>query len=270
MRRFLAWCSGIGWLRRAAVSLGVHRLVNRFLSARPVVKTLPGSGVRFRAVRLESIPLGVEMLEEGKTYDREYLQSLGPIESFADLGCNVGYFSVLLAHLGRGRALRGLMVDANPEVVGEAEWHAQNNAELRDAKAVWGLVGETGSGETGDFYVYSSNICSSRQPVPAGGASLPGTWSAVKAPRLVIGDLWRSQFGELRCQLLKVDVEGAELDFFRLETSFLQRVNIIILEWHKWSVKLSDIESLLRANGFALDKIFEENAELGTCAFRRK
>ena len=81
-----------------------------------MVKKLPGSGIVYRTSRLESIPLAVDMLEKGSLYPPDLLPS--PLTSFADLGCNVGYFTCWLAH-ERGRALKGIMVDANPEVVKE-------------------------------------------------------------------------------------------------------------------------------------------------------
>ena len=42
--------------------------------------------------------------------------------TFADLGCNVGYFTCWLVQLAQGRKIKGLMLDANPEAVKEAQW----------------------------------------------------------------------------------------------------------------------------------------------------
>jgi len=84
-----------------------------------------------------------------------------------------------------------------------------------------------------------------------------------------VGELWRQRFGVARCQLLKVDIEGSEMDFFRVEQPFLGQVDAILLEWHKWRVKLPEVEALLSASGFKLAEILEEKELEGTCLFRR-
>jgi FkbM family methyltransferase len=270
MTRFVSWLSRLGWVRRLAQALGLHRIANFLLRLRPLEKRLPGSAIRYRAVSVESIPLGREMLEQGITYDRNYIKTLGPISNFADLGCNVGYFSVLLADLFSPTRFKGLMADANRGVVAEAGWHAANNPALEKVKALWGFVGCEPDKEDSEFYIYASNICSSRKPVDQ-DQSLTGKWQKVSVPCLQIETLWNENIGpNERCHLLKIDVEGAELDFFRYEASFLDRVDAILLEWHKWAADLKSIEQLLTKHGFHLDRIFEEDKNLGTCCFRRR
>src|SRR5437867_1322394 len=141
MRKLIAYLSRFGVLRRFVQVLHLHKLANLVLRYRPLRKCLPGSTVVYRATSLESIPLAVEMFEKGVTYDRAFLQSLRPIDTFADLGCNVGYFTCLLADLNRGTQIKGLMIDANPQVVTEAAWHAQAN-HLDQVYALHGIVGE--------------------------------------------------------------------------------------------------------------------------------
>jgi hypothetical protein len=112
-------------LRRAAQRLRLHDLLNWYLRRFPVVRKLPGRGIVYRATSLESIPLGVEMFGSDKLYRKKDLQE--GFSTFADLGCNVGYFTCLLAHFAQGRKLQGLMIDANPAVIREAKWHAEAN-----------------------------------------------------------------------------------------------------------------------------------------------
>src|ERR1043165_4449826 len=99
MRRLISYLSRFGVLRRTVQIFQIHKLANFVLRRRPLTKRLDGSRVTYRAVSLESIPLAVEMFEKGITYDQPFLQRIGPIETFVDLGCNVGYFTCLLAHL---------------------------------------------------------------------------------------------------------------------------------------------------------------------------
>ncbi len=233
-----------------------------------MIKKLPDSGTVYRATSLESIPLGVEMFEKGLTYDRAFLKGLGPIQTFADLGCNVGYFTCLLADLSPGRTLKGLMIDANADVVREARWHAEANR-LNEVYALHGIVGEPSPTGEAQFYVYESSICSSSKPLGETQANLKGVWTEVKVPCVVLEKVWREKFGDTRCNLLKIDVEGSEMKFLQSEGSFLQRVDTILLEWHKWQVQLPEIEAFLKTRGFVLVKVFEEDATMGTCFFHR-
>src|SRR3954469_11347189 len=141
MRKIISRLSRVALLRRLVQLARLHKVANFALQHRPLVKKLPGSGILYRASSIESIPLAVEMFEHGLTYDQTFLRALGPIETFADLGCNVGYFTCLLAHLNPGRRLRGLMIDANPDVVREAGWHAEVN-QMKEVYAMHGIVGE--------------------------------------------------------------------------------------------------------------------------------
>jgi FkbM family methyltransferase len=192
MRNFVASLSRSALLRRTAKALRLHTVANAFLRRRPAIKELPGNGVVYRATRLESIPLAVEMLEKGNLYPNDVVPS--PLVSFADLGCNVGYFTCWLAHQ-RGRALKGIMVDANPEVVKEAQWHAEANR-LSSVHAYHGLAGATGA--SADFYLYDSNICSASQPLDAALPDLKGDWKKISVPALNIGKIWRERFGDLQ------------------------------------------------------------------------
>ena len=55
-------------VRKTVKSLRLHLLVNWWLRRFPVVKTLPGSGMRYRARRVESLALSVEMFDKGTLY----------------------------------------------------------------------------------------------------------------------------------------------------------------------------------------------------------
>jgi FkbM family methyltransferase len=268
MRRFISYLSKFRALRRLVQILQLHKLANFVLRFRPLVKKLPNSGTVYRATSLESIPLAVEMFEKGVTYDRLFLKSLGPIQTFADLGCNVGYFTCLLADLNPGRTLKGLMIDANASVVQEARWHAEANR-LNEVYASQGIVGEPSPTGEAQFYVYESSICSSSKPLGEMQANLKGVWTEVKVPCVVVEKVWQEKFRDLRCNLLKIDVEGSEMKFLQTEEGFLERVDSILLEWHKWQVQLPEIEAFLKKRGFALVKVFEEDPTMGTCFFRR-
>jgi FkbM family methyltransferase len=267
MPNLIASLSRSAPLRHAVRGLRLHRLANAWLRRFPRLRRLPESGVIYRATRLESIPLADEMFEKGKLYDASLLPA--HFTTFADLGCNVGYFTCWLAHLAHGRRLRGLMLDANPEAVAEACWHAQANG-MPEVFGIHGIAGEGGPGEFAEFYLYESNICSTAQMPDVAKMDLKGKWERIRVPCVRVETHWREHFGDTRCHVLKVDIEGSELSFLRAEESFLQLVDAILVEWHKWRVSLDEVRQFLEARGFAFVKTVEENTEMGTACFRRE
>src|SRR5687768_13130777 len=104
MRKFISWLSRSAAARRTVQLLRLHRIANAWLQRHPLIKRLPGSGVIYRATRIESIPLAQEMFDKGGLYDAALLPK--DFTAFADLGCNVGYFTCWLAHLASGRKLK--------------------------------------------------------------------------------------------------------------------------------------------------------------------
>jgi FkbM family methyltransferase len=266
MRQLITRLSGSAWLRKLVRALRLHTLGNAWLRRFPLVKQLPQSQVIYRATRLESIPLAVEMFEKGNLYDATLLPD--HFETFVDLGCNVGYFTCWLAHLAQGRKLRGLMLDANPQAVTEAQWHAQAN-QWPQVYGLHGLAGEGSPGESREFFLYESNICSTTQLPDVEAMGLTGRWEKINVPCRKIGDHWQEHFGEERCHLLKIDIEGSELAFLQAEQDFLLKVDALLVEWHKWRVTLDDLKTFLEPRGFTFIKTIEENDQMGTSYFKR-
>lgn len=206
------------------------------------------------------------MLESGALYDPRMLPR--ECSTFVDLGCNVGYFTCWLAHVTKSRQIRGLMLDANPGAVKEARWHARAN-ELSGVDAIHGIVGSGKPGELKDFYLYESNICSTAHPDRAVESGLKGQWKNIKVPCVAIGELWQERFGNARCNLLKVDVEGSELEFLKAERAFLGLCDSVLIEWHKWEASFEAVSAVLFAEGFRFVKTLDENPQMGTAYFAR-
>lgn len=265
MRKFISWLSRSATARRFVQVLRLHRVANAWLRRFPLVKRLPGSAVIYRATRLESIPLAQEMFDKGVLYDAALLPP--NFTTFADLGCNVGYFTCWLAHLAQGRKLKGLMLDANPNAVSDAQWHAQANG-MNEVFAIHGIVGE-GSGGSANFYLYESNICSTSELPDVEKMGLKGKWEKISVPHVSVEEHWRKHFNGTRCHVLKIDVEGSEMNFLRAEESFLDLVDSIIIEWHNWRVTLADVRAFLEPRGFRYLKTVEENEQMGTAVFAR-
>jgi hypothetical protein len=68
--------------------------------------------------------------------------------------------------------------------------------------------------------------------------------------------------------LLKVDIEGKELDFVMYESSFLRRrVKKIVIEWHKWVVSLARLDEQLASIRFVRKGVYDENELAGLAIY---
>jgi FkbM family methyltransferase len=265
MRELIFRLAGSEMLRKTVKFLRLHLLVNWWLSYFPVVKTLPASGVRYRARRVESLSLSMEMFDKDELYSTSDLPA--EIRTFADLGCNVGYFTCWLCDRMNSRQMQGLMVDANTEAVEDAMWHVKAN-HLANVHVLHGLVGTENKRGQASFFLHASNVCSTATP-PDTALNTANTWKRVQVPCVNLEENWQLYFGDMPCDLLKVDIEGSEMDFFHNEPVFLKRARAILIEWHKWRVTFAEVEAFLSQQGFALKKILHDSDGLGTALFVR-
>jgi len=267
MRKFILKLAGSSFIRQLLKFLRIHLLVNWWLNHFPTVKVLPESRVKYRARRVESIGLSVEMFDNESLYGLSDLPA--NMRSFADLGCNVGYFSCWLVHSLNNRQLKGLMVDANKDCVEDAQWHATAN-KMNNVHALFGLAGTDGKEEKATFFVHTAaNMCSTTQP-PEASAVDKTTWRKMEVPCLNIEKNWCKLVGDIPCDLLKLDIEGSEMEFIRNETKFLSRTKTIFIEWHKQQgVTLNAVQELLSSNGFLLKRVLQEDDAAGTAVFTR-
>ena len=243
--------------------LHVREIVESALDFKPIVRTL-ASDARYRLRYLESLFLQDEFFGRG-AYRKAIRSEV--IETFADLGCNVGWFATLLAHETGRRNLRGLMIDANPAMVEKAAWVAQAN-KLDDVHVLHGLAGAEEDGPCGDFYLLPSNLGSSQFPICEPGQPPRGEWKKVTVPRIDLEETWVERFGDVRCHLLKVDIEGSEKCVFATDSKFLQRVDRVVLEWHKWIISRGELNAMLTARGFELIDVLEECQTSGVAWYR--
>lgn len=246
--------------------LRVRQLAGFFLRKFPRVRSLPATGTTYRCRYLETILLADEIFKRNV-----YIKAINPatVKTFADLGCNVGFFAVLLADMTQRKDLVGLMIDANPEMIEEARWHVTQN-KLDRVTPVFGLAGSQSEAEKVDFYLLPSNLGSSQFAVYEPGKPPKGAWKKLQVPRIDLETAWLEHCGDVRCQVLKIDIEGSEKDFLRTDKKFLQRVDTIIIEWHKWIVTRETVEQLLREQGFELVEVLEDLEQTGIAWFRQK
>ncbi|HEY2330210.1 MAG TPA: FkbM family methyltransferase [Verrucomicrobiae bacterium] len=248
----------VRWLR-------LRQLAGWWLRVSPRVRRLPGSGACYRCRYLETILLADEIFNRNV-----YLKAIDPAttSTFVDLGCNVGLFPVLLHEITRRKDLCGLLIDANPDMVEEAAWHIRAN-QLDKVTPVLGLAGSASAGQTVDFYLLPSNLGSSQFPVYEPGKPQKGAWQKITVPCVDIEALWVKRFGDVRCNVLKMDIEGSEKSFLETDQKFLRRVDMIILEWHKWIVSRDAVEKMLNEQKFELVEVLEELEQTGIAWYRK-
>ncbi len=247
--------------------LRVRQVVGFFLKLFPLVKTLPGSGVRYRRRYLETFFLADEFFTRNA-----YSKVIDPrsTQTFADLGCNAGLFAALLAHETGRRDLKGLMIDANPEMVEESKWLLKANG-LQKIAVLHALVGASKSGTNeAEFFILPSNLGSSQFPVYEPGKPPKGDWTKVTVANVDLEKAWMERVGDTRCHLLKVDIEGSEKYLFRNEPAFMKRVDRVVLEWHKWIVSQEEVEQDLRDAGFERVEVLQEEDTSGIAWYRRR
>jgi FkbM family methyltransferase len=245
--------------------LGIYHAADWALRFRPISKSTSG-GFRYNMRSLASIVAAKEIFET-ETYE-------GPlrgesIRRFVDLGCNVGYFPILLAEMSHSRQLEGLMIDGNRTVLDEAEEHMKRNG-LEGVHAILGLAGFSDARKEAEFQVTpSSHIASTatgklNPDVPSAGRSVK-----VTVPCVNVEQAWEKRFGDAPIDLLKVDIEGMELELFRNAPGLLARSSRLLFEWHKWQVSIADCAVELAAAGFERPAAIWEDQQHGIAYCRR-
>jgi FkbM family methyltransferase len=243
---------------------GIRHLVNLFLFVIPISRRLP-SGIRYRIRYFESVLLA-ELIFRRRMY--RFGVDYGSIRTFADLGANVGFFPLFVADEGRSTSLQGVAVEANEQLMHEIQWHLRVNG-LTGVKPVVGLAGAAPHKDLTDFYTYTTNVASSAFAVDDPDHPGLGRWKKVTVPAVRMSSFWKSALGDVRCNLLKLDIEGSEVTFILTETEFLKRVDNIIVEWHDYVVPHEPAHHELIRLGFNLICHEQETEHFGTSYYSR-
>ncbi len=229
-----------------AKAVRVTSLVNPVLGMLGLTRRIPGTDLQYR-LRYCDTPILVRSLFKLGEYGM-LEKDASRIRTFVDLGCNVGLFPLYLCKLRRDRQVRGIVVDANPDVVTEARGNLKLNGLDQQVQACHGLAGaaRTGSQE----FTLTPNSMSSTADRDLLGTTI-GT-RRIQVPRIDIARTWADRMGEeTRIDLLKMDIEGCELEFIEANEDLLSRCDRVILEFHKPKVTLTMTDQALSRLGFA-------------------
>lgn len=185
-----------------------------------------------------------EEVVEAEVY-RPVVEVVGECRQVVDLGANIGLASRYF--LAAYPAARVLAVEPNAETFALLE---RNLAAVPGGRgravraAVWGRSTPLRVGEVGGDRRY--DCVSVSEAVAGGGDTVPG----------VTVDELCDRHGLARIDLLKVDIEGAERQLFTGNTSWLDRVGTIAIEFHGASRAESGFDAVVGRHGFAVNDTF--------------
>ena len=191
------------------------------------------SGVEFEVLSPTDWSLLNDIFIEGE-YDCVINLLIGHVQSNAsgvvvDLGSNVGFFELRLFHMLQRAGLNARQVRVyavEPDVDNIAEFHrrvAKAGAWHSSVTVVRGVVGRVKSGGATYWKSHQHHSCTADR-----GRKYPGAWP-VSAEYVDIQSLLPSG---VDVDLLKCDIEGAELDFIEGYADLLRRVATLVIEIH--------------------------------------
>ncbi len=254
------------WFHRLVHLTGLYAAANWLLGRIPRRRRLPRSGCVLRIRSVAGLALAEEMLQDGAYRS---LAGFGPFTTFIDLGCNVGWFPCLLDEYGGDERLTGIAIDADPDMVREAEWHLETNKIT--GRCIFGAVGVPGhDSESVAFHVNPANTSSSLTPF-SGVHPFPvkGRVRVIAVPVVRVADAWEAYLPDRFVDVMKVDIEGAEFDFFRVEGDFIRRkVRFLICEWHSWHGDLAELRATTAPLGLELVEVCQQDENGGVALFR--
>lgn len=265
LKKIIALCLRFRTLRVAAQWLQLRPLANSYLRVFPLARVFGRSQTRYRIRSIGALHVASEIFTSG-----EYagILPLDDLVSFADLGCNCGFFTCFLADALGHKNLSGLMIDANPEMVREAKWHAEVNG-LENVRATWGIVGPEAGAATSEFFLHPDAAGSSRFPKSPEDRVTQNQWQRIEAPVLSLAAEWEKCFGDLPCDLLKIDIEGSEESLLEREADFVRGARLLIIEIHWWLIDKVALETSLGALSFQLEKVLSSTHDADVRLYRK-
>jgi FkbM family methyltransferase len=261
--------------RRVSHSLTLYRILQIGLG--PFLGFFPIRQVFSRLLGIISIPLPLgqsavsircwsdivsymEIFQTG-IYDPVFLEAR--IETYCDLGCQSGFALFRLGSLMRP-PVQGLLIDGNPHAIQRCKKNiVQSN--YKGIHIIHGVVGSDEEERNGfaPFAIRPNEL----------ECSLANKLSAYEGPVLQVPIVnlekeWLRHIGSRPCDLLKVDVEGAEKIILQKESTFFTRVKRCVLEWHGSRTNRQEIVALFEKLGFGDFEVLWDSPQAGVLACR--
>jgi FkbM family methyltransferase len=151
-----------------------------------------------------------------------FLRRLGPVRRWVDLGCNNGYFSLQLASQLAPHDLAmsaALLVDADPRSGLCISRILDENPSLANWQFLNCAVGPE-----------CESVCFNVLPNMFSRISKNGTMKIPVASQDYLMSVLPPPY-----DLLKIDIEGAEVPFFENYQALISKAHAVIVEWHSWN-----------------------------------
>lgn len=261
--------------KRVLFSLTLYRILQLVLG--PFLKFFSIRQAASRLLKIISIPLPLgqsaisvrcwsdivaymEIFHAG-VYDPVFLEA--PIETYCDLGCQSGFALFRLGCIKRP-PVQGLLIDGNPHAIQRCKENIfQSN--YRGIHIIHGVVGSDEEENNGfaPFAIRPNELeCSLADKLSANEGSV------LQVPIVNLEKEWLRHIGPRPCDLLKVDVEGAEKIILQKESAFFTRVKRCVLEWHGSKTNRLEIVALFERLGFGEFEVLWDSPQAGVLACR--
>lgn len=235
----------------------VRESINLFLSWIPVHAHSNGISIR---IRCWSDILAFSEIFRAGVYDAAFDEYA---ETYCDLGCQSGMALLRLACTSKPPR-HSLLIDANPRAVERcrANLHA---AHLTGFEVIHGAAGSiVPPSRTVQFTLRPNELeCSLAKDKPAGRCTV------IDVPVISLEETWLDRVGDIPCDLLKMDIEGAEFSLLQYENLFLERVRRLVLEWHDPPGNRDEALRLVRNRGFSEIDVLYDGPTSGLLYCRR-
>jgi FkbM family methyltransferase len=194
-------------------------------------------------------------------YDPAFLEA--SIETYCDLGCQSGFSLFRLGSIKRP-PVQGLLIDGNPHAIQRCKKNiVQSN--YKGIHIIHGVVGWDEEERNGfaPFAIRPNELeCSLADKLPANEGSV------LQVPIVNLEKEWLRHIGPRPCDLLKVDIEGAEKIILQKESAFFTRVKRCVLEWHGSKTNRLEIVALLEKLGFGEFEVLWDSPQAGVLTCR--
>jgi len=179
-------------------------------------------------------------------------------ETFVDVGANVGSYTLMLANEYKDKAVKVIAIEAHPENykalcrnIGCNKFEnivIPINKIVSDHKGVADLYERSHDGSRVDSEMYS--VCKD-QRIDAYNILHP-TGKSLE----IECDTLDNILADYRVDVIKMDVEGAEVLALKAATKTMERARKVVVEIH--GDKSEDVKQVLRAHGFKLEILNEK------------
>ena len=183
---------------------------------------------------------------------KSILTKLKRCETVIDLGANIGLASLYFA--GHYPHARLLAVEPNPPTYKILTANLKNLIEAGRCRAlraaVWGsekkLVADRSKAEADHYSAFATREADGER-ADDGDVTMQG----FPINRII------NDSGFERVDLMKVDIEGAEVELFKGDTDWLKKVRAVAIEFHHDSRAVSRFDEIMGAYGF---RIYDQDA----------